>query len=72
MAQYGIAFFVLFGGLFSIVCAAKDYDWFMESGKAKRISLFFGRKGARIFYMLLGAGIACGGAVLLAGAASGR
>lgn len=72
MFQYGLALLVLAGGLFSVVCAAKDYDWFMESRKAQRLTRIIGRKAARIFYMILGACMACAGVVLLIGAATGR
>jgi hypothetical protein len=46
--------FFLFAGLFSIVSAAADWDWFMDSGKARIFVSLFGRGGARIFYILLG------------------
>ncbi len=44
---------VLFG-LFTIFCAWKDWDWFMEHHKARFFVLIFGRNGARIFYGILG------------------
>ena len=46
---------VALAGLFSVVCAAKDYDWFMESRKAKAALWLLGRAGARMFYIVLGA-----------------
>ena len=42
-------------GLFSIVCAVKDYDWFMNSSRAAFFVRVLGRGGARVFYVLLGA-----------------
>jgi small neutral amino acid transporter SnatA (MarC family) len=42
-------------GMFTIVCALRDFDWFMESRKAWIFVKLFGRKGARVFYMILGA-----------------
>ena len=45
------------GGIFSIFCAAKDYDWFMEHRKAWLFVKLFGRDGARVFYVLFGAGL---------------
>ncbi|MBP1535397.1 MAG: immunity 17 family protein [Ruminococcus sp.] len=41
-------------GFFVIFCAYKDYDWFMNSRKARVFVKLFGRNGARIFYMSLG------------------
>ena len=49
-----IAVILVIGGIFSIFCAYKDYDWFMENHKAWLIVKIFGRKGARIFYIGLG------------------
>ena len=42
-------------GVFCLICAWKDYDWFMESRKASALVGLFGRKGARFFYIALGA-----------------
>ncbi|CAG0980261.1 hypothetical protein PLCT2_01864 [Planctomycetaceae bacterium] len=41
-------------GLFSIICAAADFDWFMENRKAQFFVTVFGRNGARVFYVCLG------------------
>lgn len=46
---------VCFAGLFSIVCAAKDFDWFMGNYRAHFFVAILGRTGARIFYVALGA-----------------
>ncbi len=48
------AILVLFAGLFSVFCAVKDYDWFMNSSRAWLFVKLFGRNGARAFYVLLG------------------
>ena len=50
--NYGI-FFVLVG-LFSIICAIKNWDFFMNNRKAYIWVKFFGRNGARVFYVILG------------------
>ena len=44
----------LLGGIFAFFCAYKDYDWFMNSRKARVFVKLLGRNGARIFYMSLG------------------
>lgn len=41
-------------GIFTIVCAFKDYKWFMENDKARPFIWLFGRDGARAFYGVLG------------------
>ncbi len=46
--------FMLLAGVFTIVCASKDYDWFMNHRKAKLFVAMFGRGGARVFYVGLG------------------
>lgn len=46
---------VLFAvGLFSITCAVMNWDWYMNSRRARLFVSIFGRTGARIFYVLLG------------------
>ena len=51
-------------GVFCLVCAWKDYDWFMESRKANALVGLFGRKGARFFYIALGVVITMAGLFL--------
>ena len=48
-------------GLFSMVGALFDWDFFMNHRKARFIVAMLGREGARGFYLLLGAAIAAGG-----------
>ncbi len=50
-------------GAFSIAGAAGDWDFFMEHRKARLVAAIVGRDGARVFYGLLGAGLAIGGIV---------
>jgi len=52
-----LGIFLAVGGLFSIVCSVMNYDFFIESGKAKFIVKVMGRNGARGFYGLLGLGL---------------
>jgi hypothetical protein len=58
--------FVAAGG-FSIVGAVKDWEWFMGSSKAWLFVALLGRKGARVFYGLLGFALIVLGAAFLAG-----
>ncbi len=50
----GRAALIIFLGAFSLFCAVMNFDWFMESRRARIFVGMFGRDGARIFYGLLG------------------
>ena len=52
MNPVGLIFVV--AGLFSILGAAKNWDWFMDHRRARIWVKLFGREGARIFYYILG------------------
>ena len=65
MNWWGLLF--VFGGLFSIVGAVMDWEWFMNHHKARFISSIFGRSGARIFYVILGLAIIVVGALVTTG-----
>lgn len=55
-----LAIFVALG-IFSLVAAIFNFDWYFETSGAVTFVNKFGRKGARIFYALLGAAlIGCG------------
>jgi hypothetical protein len=56
---------LVFAGLFSIVCAVGNWDWFMENRRAALFVSLLGRDGARGAYVLLGVGLAGGGAFLI-------
>lgn len=47
-------FFFVLAGLFSILGAVKNWDFFMNNRKAYIWVKLFGRNGARIFYGILG------------------
>jgi small neutral amino acid transporter SnatA (MarC family) len=59
-----VPFLLIAAGLFSLVCAVMNWDWFMNHRKAKFMVNLIGRTGARIFYGLLGVFICGMGAVL--------
>lgn len=53
-------------GVFSIVAAAFNFDWYFQTSGAMTFVRRFGRGGARIFYALLGVAlIVCGVAGLI-------
>lgn len=65
-SEYFILILFIALGAFSIVAALFDFDWYFETSGATTFVRWLGRRGARIFYALLGAGlIACGTAGLL-------
>ncbi len=45
---------LILAGLFSIVAAILNWEWYMTARKARFIVRIFGRTGARVFYVLLG------------------
>lgn len=54
----GIELFFIFAGLFSFASAMMDWNWFMEHRRTRFVtSVFGGRTGARIFYIILGLGL---------------
>ncbi len=52
-----IGLLVVAAGIFSIVGAALDWDWFINSRKAQFWVAILGRTGTRIFYGILGLAI---------------
>ena len=59
-SEYFILSLFIALGLFSIVAAICNFDWYFKTSGAMTFVNWFGR-GARIFYALLGIGlIACG------------
>ena len=59
-----LLFLIIACGLFSLVCAVMNWDWFMNDRKARFMIKLIGRTGARIFYGVLGLFICCVGIVL--------
>jgi hypothetical protein len=49
---------LVFAGGFSITGAVMDWDWFMESSRARLFVSLLGRDGARAAYVVLGLAIA--------------
>lgn len=41
-------------GIFSLLGAVQNWDWFFNNRKARPFVSIFGRLGARIFYAILG------------------
>ena len=54
-------------GAFSLSGAYFDWEWFMNSRKARIIVMIFTRSGARIFYALLGVTLVTLGVLALTG-----
>lgn len=65
-SEYFILALFIALGVFSMVAAAFNFDWYFQTSGAMTFVRRFGRRGARIFYALLGVAlIACGVAGLL-------
>ena len=48
-------------GLFSVVAAVMNLEWYFQTSAAQTFVRWLGRTGARLFYVLLGIGLmACG------------
>ena len=64
--EYFILFLFIALGGFSIIAAILNLDWYFQTHGAMTFVKWLGRKGARIFDVLLGLGlIACGVAGLI-------
>ena len=60
-SEYFILFIFMALGLFSLVAAIFNFDWYFQTSGAATFIKLFGRQGARVFYALLGLGlITCG------------
>jgi len=62
-----VGFFVIFAGLFSTAGGILNWEWFMNNRKARFISKILTRKGARIFYVVLGIAMVIFGILLTMG-----
>jgi len=45
---------LILAGLYTLIGAIGNWDWFMENRKARRWVKIAGRNGARVFYILVG------------------
>jgi small neutral amino acid transporter SnatA (MarC family) len=55
-----LAIFVL-SGIISLTAALFNFDWYFQSQKASTFVHWLGRKGARVFYGLLGLALIAAG-----------
>lgn len=60
-SEYFILLLFILLGLFSLIAAIRDLDWYFQTSGAMTFVKWFGRKGARIFYGLLGLGLITSG-----------
>lgn len=54
-------------GVFAILGAVMDWEWFMTHRRARVLVRLFGRNGARVFYGLLGTALVVLGGLFAAG-----
>lgn len=62
---------VVAAGIFSICGAYFDWDWFINSSKARLLVSLLGRNGARVAYGLLGTVITLMGLLITIGVLKG-
>ena len=72
MEEYLTIIFLAGGGVFTLVAAILDWDWFMNHPKARFFVGLFGRTGTRIFYALLGVFLIAVGGMLWQAQNDGR
>ena len=65
MIVMGLVFAAI--GLFSLMGAVMNWDWYFNNRRARGVVAIFGRNGARIFYGILGIFIMAIGAVAVIG-----
>jgi len=58
---------LILAGLYALIGAIGNWDWFMENRKARRWVKLIGRNRARVFYILLGTVLIVIGALFSAG-----
>lgn len=54
-------------GLFSVVAAIGNIEWYFRTEGARMFVRWWGRRGARVFYFLLGIALMAGGLLGLLG-----
>lgn len=54
MEKYLIIAFLAMGGLFCVLASIYNWDFFFNNRRARFFVSLIGRKGARIFYAILG------------------
>ncbi len=54
MPSAATAAFAFFAGIFCIVAAWRNWDWFFDNWRARPFVAMLGREGARSFYVILG------------------
>tara|TARA_Y100001968_G_C19352372_1_gene715332 strand:+ start:305 stop:502 length:198 start_codon:yes stop_codon:yes gene_type:complete len=58
----GYSIFFILAGLFTLFAAQSNWNWFWNHPRAKGIIwIFRGRKGARVFYLIIGVALLVGG-----------
>ena len=60
-------FFFIAAGLLSVAAGTFGWEWFLSHRKARFFVSIFGRTGARIFYVIVGAGFVVFGVMFLPG-----
>ena len=62
-----VGLLLVFCGLFAIAGSVCEWEWFFNHPKARLIAAIFGRTGTRVFYVVLGGGLAVFGFLMCLG-----
>jgi membrane associated rhomboid family serine protease len=65
MNPIGLLF--VFCGLFAVAGSVCEWDWFLNHRKARMVAALIGRTGTRVFYVVLGGGLAIFGVLMCLG-----
>jgi small neutral amino acid transporter SnatA (MarC family) len=60
-SEYLVLAIFIAAGITSLAAAIFNFDWYFQSRKAATFVSWFGRKGARVFYGLLGLALIASG-----------
>ncbi|HEU0033651.1 MAG TPA: immunity 17 family protein [Kofleriaceae bacterium] len=63
--DHGMGLLLVFVGAFAILGGMFDWQWFMTARRARRVTFWIGRPGARLFYAAVGGWLMGGGIRLL-------
>lgn len=62
------AWFLMAAGLFTLIAAIANWDWFFNNWRARVVTDMLGREGARMLYAVLGVALLGGGIAVMTGA----
>lgn len=67
-----LAWFLMGAGLFTLIAAIANWEWFFNNWRARVVTNMLGREGARMLYAVLGVAMLGGGIVMMMGGFGAR